>query len=88
MIPYRPPQFKFSRTIPTPKRPYKMVDIEIFTHIFLLLDNTDKVIIKNYIEGLSIKAIAQELDLSPTFVFERIYQFELELEKNIRSKKQ
>lgn len=65
-----------------------MIDIEIFTNIFLLLGNTDKVIIKNYIEGLSIKTIAQELDLSPTFVFERIYQFELELEKNIRSKKQ
>ena len=63
-----------------------MIDIETSTHIFLLLNDTDKAIIKKYIEGYSIKNIAQDLHLSQTFVYERIYQFQLKLEKNTHIK--
>lgn len=56
--------------------------------MFMLLDGIDKDIIGNYIEGNSVRTIARKLHLSPTFVFERIYQFEIKIEKNIRLKKQ
>ena len=65
-----------------------MIEIEVFTNIFLLLNKTDKTIIERYIQGYSIKTIAQELHLSQSFVFKRIYQFRLKLEKNIHSKAQ
>ena len=63
-----------------------MIDIENFTHIFTLLDETDKLIITNYIQGYSVKAIAKKFHLSQTFVYERIYQFQLKLEKNTHIK--
>lgn len=85
MISYHSSQFKSLRTIPIQECSFNMIDIETFTHIFLLLNDTDKAIIKKYIEGYSIKNIVQDLHLSHTFVCERIYQFQLKLEKNITS---
>ena len=86
IISYRSSQFKSPRTISPQKCSINMIDIENFTHIFTLLDETDKLIITNYIQCYSVKAIAKKFHLSQTFVYERIYQFQLKLEKNTHIK--
>lgn len=64
-----------------------MIDIETFTNIFRLLNHVDRSIIEKYIQGYSIKSIADESEYSKAFVSERIYVFQNELKKEI-SKKQ
>ena len=63
------------------------VHIETFTNIFRLLNHVDRSIIEKYIQGYSIKSIADESEYSKAFVSERIYVFQNELKKEI-SKKQ
>lgn len=60
---------------------------ETFTNIFRLLNHVDRSIIEKYIQGYSIKSIADESEYSKAFVSERIYVFQNELKKEI-SKKQ
>ncbi|OKZ43879.1 MAG: hypothetical protein BHV68_03855 [Bacteroidales bacterium 43_8] len=67
----------------SPPRIYSLYD----TNIFRLLNHVDRSIIEKYIQGYSIKSIADESEYSKAFVSERIYVFLNELKKEI-SKKQ
>lgn len=76
-------QLRLFRTI---RRQICSIDIT-FTNIFRLLNHVDRSIIEKYIQGYSIKSIADESEYSKAFVSERIYVFQNELKKEI-SKKQ
>lgn len=77
-------QLRLFRTIRRQICSIDMIDIETFTNIFRLLNHVDRSI---YIQGYSIKSIADESEYSKAFVSERIYVFQNELKKEI-SKKQ
>lgn len=76
-------QLRLFRTIRRQICSIDMIDIETFTNIFRLLNHVDQ----KYIQGYSIKSIADESEYSKAFVSERIYVFQNELKKEI-SKKQ
>ena len=80
-------QLRLFRTIRHQICSIDMIDIETFTNIFRLLNHVDRSIIEKYIQGYSIKSIADEFEYSKAFVSERIYVFRNELKKEI-SKKQ
>lgn len=80
-------QLRLFRTIRRQICSIDMIDIETFTNIFRLLNHVDRSIIEKYIQGYSIKSIADESEYSKAFVSERIYVFQNELKKEI-SKKQ
>lgn len=80
-------QLRLFRTIRRQICSIDMIDIETFTNIFRLLNQVDRSIIEKYIQGYSIKSIADESEYSKAFVSERIYVFQNELKKEI-SKKQ
>ena len=72
-------QLRLFRTIRRQICSIDMIDIETFTNIFRFIEK--------YIQGYSIKSIADESEYSKAFVSERIYVFQNELKKEI-SKKQ
>ena len=74
-------QLRLFRTIRRQICSIDMIDIE------RLLNHVDRSIIEKYIQGYSIKSIADESEYSKAFVSERIYVFQNELKKEI-SKKQ
>ena len=74
-------QLRLFRTIRRQICSIDMIDIET------LLNHVDRSIIEKYIQGYSIKSIADESEYSKAFVSERIYVFQNELKKEI-SKKQ
>ena len=76
-------QLRLFRTIRRQICSIDMIDINIFR----LLNHVDRSIIEKYIQGYSIKSIADESEYSKAFVSERIYVFQNELKKEI-SKKQ
>ena len=74
-------QLRLFRTIRHQICSIDMIDIETFTNIFRLLNHVDRSIIEKYIQGYSIKSIADEFEYSKAFVSERIYVFRNELKK-------
>ena len=76
-------QLRLFRTIRRQICSIDMIDIEIFTNIFRLLNHVDRSIIEKYIQGYSIKSIADEFEYSKAFVSERIYVFRNKLKKEI-----
>ena len=76
-------QLRLFRTIRRQICSIDMIDIETFTNIFRLLNHVDRSIIEKYIQGYSIKSIADESEYSKAFVSERIYVFQNELKKEI-----
>lgn len=76
-------QLRLFRTIRHQICSIDMIDIETFTNIFRLLNHVDRSIIEKYIQGYSIKSIADEFEYSKAFVSERIYVFRNELKKEI-----
>ena len=66
-------QLRLFRTIRRQICSIDMIDIETFTNIFRLLNQVDRSIIEKYIQGYSIKSIADESEYSKAFVSERIY---------------
>lgn len=74
-------QLRLFRTIRRQICSIDMIDIETFTNIFRLLNHVDRSIIEKYIQGYSIKSIADESEYSKAFVSERIYVFQNELKK-------
>lgn len=53
-------QLRLFRTIRRQICSIDMIDIETFTNIFRLLNHVDRSIIEKYIQGYSIKSIADE----------------------------
>ena len=78
-------QLRLFRTIRRQICSIDMIDIETFTNIFRLLNHVDRSIIEKYIQGYSIKSIADESEYSKAFVSERIYVFQNELKPKFRS---
>ena len=76
-------QLRLFRTIRRQICSIDMIDIETFTNIFRLLNHVDRSIIEKYIQGYSIKSIADESEYSKAFVSERIYVFQNELKNEI-----
>lgn len=54
-------QLRLFRTIRRQICSIDMIDIETFTNIFRLLNHVDRSIIEKYIQGYSIKSIADEI---------------------------
>lgn len=80
-------QLRLFRTIRRQICSIDMIDIETFTNIFDCSTTLTGQSLKKYIQGYSIKSIADESEYSKAFVSERIYVFQNELKKEI-SKKQ
>ena len=60
-------QLRLFRTIRRQICSIDMIDIETFTNIFRLLNQVDRSIIEKYIQGYSIKSIADESEYSKAF---------------------
>lgn len=60
-------QLRLFRTIRRQICSIDMIDIETFTNIFRLLNHVDRSIIEKYIQGYSIKSIADESEYSKAF---------------------
>ena len=80
-------QLRLFRTIRRQICSIDMIDIETFTNIFRLLNQVDRSIIEKYIQGYSIKSIADESEYSKAFVSEKNLCIPERIKKEI-SKKQ
>ena len=58
-----------------------MIEVETFTYIFRQLDNNDRLIVGQYLQGIPIESIAKKCNCSKQFIFKRIHLFYLMLQK-------